>query len=50
MPTIIISSILVLIVAGIVYKMVRDKKRGKSGCGCGCQGCASEGMCHDEKN
>lgn len=27
-------------VVGIVVKKVRDKKAGKSGCGCGCSGCS----------
>ena len=44
--TIIMSLILIAIVAAIIVKMVRDKKRGKSSCGCNCGHCAMSGMCH----
>ncbi len=37
--TIVVSLILILIVAGIIYSMIRNKKMGKSSCGCGCAGC-----------
>ena len=46
--TIVISAILVLIVALIIVKMVRDKKKGKSTCGCGCSNCAMRGSCHPD--
>ncbi|MBO7563699.1 MAG: FeoB-associated Cys-rich membrane protein, partial [Clostridiales bacterium] len=32
--TIVISAVLILIVALIIVKMVRDKRKGKSSCGC----------------
>jgi len=39
--TIIISVVLLAIVAGIVLKMTRDKRKGKCPGGCGdCSGCA----------
>ena len=43
-----IIAIIVLIglVSGIIIKMVKDKKSGKSGCGCGCEHCAMSGECH----
>ncbi len=44
--TIIVSLILILIVAAIVAKMLKDKKAGKSSCGCGCSGCAMSETCH----
>lgn len=44
--TVIVSAVLVAVVGLIVFKMVRDKKRGKSGCGCGCGGCAMAEICH----
>lgn len=48
MATVIISLVLLAIVAGIVTKMVKDKKAGKSscGCGCGCGSCPMSGECH----
>ncbi|MCR4719155.1 MAG: FeoB-associated Cys-rich membrane protein [Firmicutes bacterium] len=46
MATIIISLVLLAIVAGIVVKMAKDKKAGKSSCGCGCANCPMSGACH----
>lgn len=37
--------VLAVVVALIVWKMVRDKKRGRGGCSCG-GNCASCGACH----
>lgn len=50
--TIIICVILLAIVAAIITKMIRDKNRGKSSCGCGCANCAMGGACagSDKKN
>lgn len=47
--TIVISLILIAIVAGIIVKMVRDKKKGKSSCGCNCGCCSMNGTCHPKK-
>ena len=44
--TIIICAVLVLIVAAIIFKLVRDKRKGKSSCGCTCAHCAMSGTCH----
>lgn len=46
MSTVIISLVLLAIVCGIVAKMTKDKKEGKSSCGCGCSGCPMNGECH----
>ncbi len=35
----IVIAVLVILVSGIVYKMIRDKKSGKSACGCDCSKC-----------
>ncbi|MDL2206794.1 FeoB-associated Cys-rich membrane protein [Eubacteriales bacterium OttesenSCG-928-N13] len=48
MSTIIISVVLIAIVGGIIYKMVRDHKAGKTGCSCGCENCAMSESCHPE--
>lgn len=45
--TIGICLVLALIVAGIVCKLVADKRKGKSSCGCNCAHCAMAGACHD---
>lgn len=44
--TIVISLIILLVVSSIIAKLVRDKRKGKSSCGCGCENCPSSGMCH----
>lgn len=49
MATIVVSAVLLLAVAVIIAGMVRDKRKGKSSCGCGCAGCAMHGACHPEK-
>ena len=46
MSTIIISLVLAAIVAGIIVKMVKNKKAGKSSCGCGCANCPMSAECH----
>ena len=50
LSTIIIGLIILAAVAGIVVKMIRDKKKGKTSCscGCGCENCPSAGICHEE--
>lgn len=47
--TIIISAVLLAAVVCIIVKMRRDKKEGKSSCGCNCTNCPSAGMCHSDK-
>lgn len=49
MGTAIVLIILVVIVGRIIFKMVKDKKAGKSSCGCGCKGCANASLCHKGK-
>lgn len=47
------SIIAVIVLAGlvsaIVFKMIKDKKSGKSSCGCGCEHCAMKDSCHSDK-
>ena len=47
LATIWISLALAAVVAAIIVKLVRDKKAGKSSCGCNCSCCAMHGSCHD---
>ena len=47
--TIVIGAILAAVVAAVIVHMVRNKKRGRSSCGCGCSGCAMNGSCHLKK-
>ena len=46
--TILISAGLLLIVVLIIVKLVKDKKQGKSSCGCNCAHCAMSGSCHQK--
>lgn len=50
LSTIIITASLAGVVALIIIKMVRDKKKGKSGCGSCCSGCPSSSFCHSESS
>ena len=47
--TIIVGAIVATIVGLIVYKMIKDKKNGKTSCSCGCGGCPMSDMCHKKK-
>lgn len=44
--TIIIGLMVFALIAGVVVKLVKDKKKGKTSCGCGCSNCPSSGICH----
>ena len=44
--TIIICLVLAVIVALIIFSLVKNKKKGKSSCGCNCAHCAMAGQCH----
>ena len=43
MATWIVGGVLLLIVGGIVWKMIRDKRAGKDGCGGDCSHCSGCG-------
>ena len=47
--TIIICAVLIAVVAGIIVSMVKNRKKGKSSCGCGCANCPMSGSCHPKK-
>ena len=44
--TIIVLLIVAFCVALVIRKLVRDRKKGKLSCGCGCASCAMHGTCH----
>ncbi len=50
MATIVVSAILIFAVTVSIASMVRNKREGKSSCGCGCAGCAMSGVCHPKKS
>lgn len=43
--TILVGAVLLAIVVFVIIKLYRDKKRGRSSCGCGCENCPSAGAC-----
>ena len=49
LATILICLVLAVIVALIIWSLVRNKKKGKSSCGCNCAHCAMAGSCHNKK-
>ena len=49
LATVIITAVLLVIVAAIIVSTVKDKKRGKSPCGCKCASCPMSGSCHNKK-
>lgn len=49
LPTVLICVALVVVVGLIIFSLVRDKRRGKSSCGCNCAHCAMAGSCHGQK-
>ena len=49
LSTIVVSAILLAIVSSISLHLIRQRKRGKSSCGCNCAHCAMHGRCHDKQ-
>lgn len=48
LPTIIAGAIVAVLFAAIVIRGIIRRKRGESGCGCGCSGCPNGALCHKE--
>ena len=44
--TIIVCALVLAVVFLAARKLLKDKKQGKSPCGCSCSGCAGCGGCH----
>lgn len=49
LANIIICGVLIAIVTAIVTAMVRNRRKGKSSCGCGCSHCSMGVNCHKIK-
>ena len=47
--TLVLCILLLAVVAWIVRSLLRQKKQGKSSCGCNCAHCAMHGSCHTQK-
>ena len=43
---IVVGLVLTAVVAFIIFKMISDRRKGKSSCGCGCADCAMSSQCH----
>lgn len=46
--TIIVSLLLAGIVTAVILRLRKDRKQGKSPCGCGCGSCPMAGTCHKQ--
>ena len=46
MPTILASLVLLAVIAAAVAGLIRNRKKGKTTCGCGCAHCAMRDACH----
>ncbi|MBE6859360.1 MAG: FeoB-associated Cys-rich membrane protein [Ruminococcus sp.] len=50
MGTIIVLAVVLILIGLAVYSIRKDKKSGKSSCGCGCSGCAMRDRCHGDNS
>lgn len=48
--TVITGLILIAIIAMIIIRLVSDKKKGKSSCGCNCGCCPNSESCHGNRS
>ena len=46
LATILIGGVVLGMVVFIIVRLVRDRKKGKSACGCSCSNCPMGGSCH----
>ncbi len=44
--TIAVGIAVLALLAAVARKMLRDRKQGRTSCGCNCAHCPSAGMCH----
>ena len=47
--TVLVLLLVVGAVVAVICGMVKDKRQGKSSCGCSCGNCPMSGKCHGEK-
>jgi len=45
--TIICGAVVLLILVLVIRSLIKDKKKGRSSCGCSCAHCAMAGRCHE---
>ena len=46
LATILLCAALLALAAAVIAGMVKNRKKGKSSCGCGCANCPMSGSCH----
>lgn len=44
--TVIVCIVMLIVISLLLIKAIRDKKKGKSFCGCGCKNCAMHDKCN----
>ena len=44
--TLLVGVLVLAVVVLVVLKILGNRRKGKSSCGCGCDHCPSSGMCH----
>lgn len=44
-----VIALIALVLAAVIRGQWKGRKMGKSGCGEGCDGCPSRGICHSEE-
>ena len=49
LATILICIVLLILVGTILFVLVRNRRRGKTSCGCSCTNCPMSGSCHPKK-
>ncbi len=47
--SIIVGVIVVAIIVFAAWRVILDKKQGRSSCGCSCSSCPNAGLCHADK-
>ena len=50
LSTILVGLALACLLGLIVWRMIRQRKRGETSCVCGCENCAMKGACHITEN
>lgn len=51
--TLVVGAVVLAAVFAIIFKMIKDKKEGRSSCSCGCggcSGCGGSGCCHTQSS
>ncbi len=48
--TICVLLVVILAIVFAIAAVIRDRRNGSSGCGCGCQGCAMRDSCHKKQD